>query len=392
MRAWAPGSLMPSMPIRGGCATRSSGAGGSIRPAPLKPGRPLVAVSSAAVPGTTIQTTSAPRTATGTPPITGTTTWVSALAVRFPPEPARSRSRRACAERPGPSMMSMVGVRVRWRSIPRWRLCWLARGRRSPPAIPYLKHGWRPCSGARPVTQQVCVGLRADAPTELLLIKRQNCLTTSLTQLQTTNLAHQGTPFARVLPKSGASAVPAGGRYGPHPGSFGHHLTGTMTGPGGAFSGLGLAGAGNARLEAGGLRAPVGAALQDRTSRLVPRKPGLKLRPRAERPNGKSRGGTPTGERVPLDARRARWRGGWTMRLSAFRLSSFFLRSPDGAKRILGGLRSFTVGPRIARSLHNGLSAPCKNSGANASREGKLLTIARRTPCPRKLRRGRARL
>ena len=92
----------------------------------------------------------------------------------------------------------------------------------------------------------------------------------------------------------------------PHPGSFGHHLAGTTTGPGGAFPGLGLAGAGNARLGTQGLRPPVGAALQDRTSRLVPRKPGLKLRLRAERPNGKSRGGTPTGERVPLDARRAR--------------------------------------------------------------------------------------
>ena len=303
---------------------RSSRAAVLIRPMPLKPGQPLVAASFAAVPGTTIHKTSARPTATGTPPTTGTTTLASASGARLSPEPMRSRSHRASTKRPGPSMMSTVGVRVRWRSIPRWRLCWLARGRRSPPAIPYLKHGWRPCLGARPVTQQVCVGLRADAPTELLLIKRQNCLTTSLTQLQTTNLAHQGTPFARVLPKSGASAVPARGRYSPLPGSFGHHLTGTTTGPGGAFPGLGLAGAGNARLGARGLRPPVGAALQDRTSRLVPRKPGLKLRPRAERPNGKSRGGTPTGERVPLDARRARWRGGWTMRLSAFRLSFFF--------------------------------------------------------------------
>ncbi len=92
----------------------------------------------------------------------------------------------------------------------------------------------------------------------------------------------------------------------PHPGSFGHHRTGTTTGLGGAFPGLGLAGAGNARLGTRGLFLPVEEALQDRTSRLVPRKPGLKLRPRAERPNGKNRGGTPTGERVPQDARRAR--------------------------------------------------------------------------------------
>ena len=34
----------------------------------------------------------------------------------------------------------------------------------------------------------------------------------------------------------------------PHPGSFGHHRTGTTTGLGGAFPGLGL-GAGNARGE-----------------------------------------------------------------------------------------------------------------------------------------------
>jgi hypothetical protein len=46
-RAWGHGSLTPSMQIRGACATRSSGAAGSIRPKPLKPGRPLVAVAPA---------------------------------------------------------------------------------------------------------------------------------------------------------------------------------------------------------------------------------------------------------------------------------------------------------------------------------------------------------
>jgi hypothetical protein len=54
------------------------------------------------------------------------------------------------------------------------------------------------------------------------------------------------------------------------PGSFGHHLTGTMTGPGGAFPGLGQAGAGNARLGTQGLCLPVEVGLQDRTSRHVP--------------------------------------------------------------------------------------------------------------------------
>jgi hypothetical protein len=112
----------------------------------------------------------------------------------------------------------------------------------------------------------------------------------------------------------------------PLPGSFGHHLTGTTTGPGGAFPGLGLAGAGNARLGTRGLFLPVEEGIQDRTSRLVPRKPGLKLRPRAERPNGKSRGGTPTGERVPLDARScALARHHERLRLSAFRLPFLFV-------------------------------------------------------------------
>jgi hypothetical protein len=115
-------------------------------------------------------------------------------------------------------------------------------------------------------------------------------------------------------------------------------LTGTTTGPGGAFPGLGQAGAGNARVRAQGLRPPVGATAQDRTSCRVPRKPGLELRPRGESPDGKSRGGTPTGERAALSARAAPLapaatrppspasgrreevrRGGWYTRLSAFR-------------------------------------------------------------------------
>ena len=47
-------------------------------------------------------------------------------------------------------------------------------------------------------------------------------------------------------------------------------LTGTTTGPGGAFPGLGQAGAGNARVRTRGLCSPVGASLQDRTSCHVP--------------------------------------------------------------------------------------------------------------------------
>jgi RNA-directed DNA polymerase len=70
--------------------------GGWYQPRPLKPERPLVAVSSAAVPGTTIHRTSARPTATGTPPTTGTTTSVSVWPERLSPEPSGSWSRRAC--------------------------------------------------------------------------------------------------------------------------------------------------------------------------------------------------------------------------------------------------------------------------------------------------------
>ncbi|MBA2628132.1 MAG: RNA-directed DNA polymerase [Gemmatimonadales bacterium] len=41
-----------------------------------------------------------------TPPTTGTTTLAFGSGARFPPEPTRSRSRRASTKRPGPSMMS----------------------------------------------------------------------------------------------------------------------------------------------------------------------------------------------------------------------------------------------------------------------------------------------
>jgi hypothetical protein len=78
----------------------------------LKPGQPRVAALSAAVPGSTIHRISARRIATGTPPITGTTTWVSGSDARLSPEPARSRSRRARTKRPGLPMMSMVGTGI----------------------------------------------------------------------------------------------------------------------------------------------------------------------------------------------------------------------------------------------------------------------------------------
>ena len=49
-----------------------------------EPGRPPAVACSAAVPGTTTRGTSAPRTGTGTPPTTGTTTTVSVLPARSP--------------------------------------------------------------------------------------------------------------------------------------------------------------------------------------------------------------------------------------------------------------------------------------------------------------------
>ena len=59
-----------------------------------------------------VDRTSTRPTATGTPPTTGTTTLASVSGARFPPEPRRSRSRRARTKRPGPFMISTVGVRV----------------------------------------------------------------------------------------------------------------------------------------------------------------------------------------------------------------------------------------------------------------------------------------
>ena len=76
-------------------------------------------------------------------------------------------------------------------------------------------------------------------------------------------------------------------------------LTGTTTGPGGAFPGLGQAGAGNARVRTRGLCSPVGASVPDRTSCHVPGSLAWSCAQRAESPDGKSRGGTPIGERAP---------------------------------------------------------------------------------------------
>jgi len=53
------------------------------------------------------------------------------------------------------------------------------------------------------------------------------------------------------LPQAERVRCPRAEGYGPLPGSFGHQLAGTTAGAGGAFPGLGQAGAGNARLANG---------------------------------------------------------------------------------------------------------------------------------------------
>ena len=106
--ACVPGSLTPSMQIRGVCAMRSSGAVGSIRPMSLKPGRLLVVASSARF--LEQQSTEPPLGQPQQEHPTGTTTWASGSGARLSPEPARSRARGARTKRPGLSMMSMVGA------------------------------------------------------------------------------------------------------------------------------------------------------------------------------------------------------------------------------------------------------------------------------------------
>ena len=74
--------------------------------------------------------------------------------------------------------------------------------------------------------------------------------------LYSTNPVHQGTPSAEGTPESGARAVPARGTIHSAPGQL--RASCARIG-GGAFPGLGQAGAGNARLEARDLRLSVGA-------------------------------------------------------------------------------------------------------------------------------------
>ena len=99
----------------------------------------------------------------------------------------------------------------------------------------------------------------------------------------------------------------------------------------------------------------------------------------------KCRGGTPTGERVPLDARRIRRCGCWTTRLSAFCLP-FTRKDGEGEERVAGAknevansewwLLSIRHPPFATRDL--------ANSGAHASRERNFFFTS-----PRRAGRGR---
>jgi hypothetical protein len=135
--------------------------------------------------------------------------------------------------------------------------------------------------------------------------------------------------------------VPAGGASSPPlSGGFGHQPLGTTTGVRGARWTQGQAGAGNTRS----------------TDRPRPRKPGLRLSSlRWKTPWGKSRGGTPAGERarkrraaraalsVARTARRLR-ADNRTLRLPAFRPLIFFRSFPfviAGHSRSQNGVTSF---------------------------------------------------
>ena len=116
--------------------------------------------------------------------------------------------------------------------------------------------------------------------------------------LHATNLAHRGRLSRRYSERWSECGARARNDTLRSRAASGITLTGTTTGPGGAFPGLGQAGAGNARARARGPSLP---GWSDRTGSNVlprPRKPGLELRPRAESPDGKSRSGTPIGERT----------------------------------------------------------------------------------------------
>ena len=191
------------------------------------------------------------------------------------------------------------------------------------------------------------------------------------------SLESRGRLRPRVLPKAERERCPRAERYTPLPGSS--MRAGITAGAGGAFPGLGQAGAGNARLVAQDLRPGSGgfsgscalAASQEAW-------PGAERKGRE--PPGKSRGGTPTGERVPLDARRIRLMRTGTpcvcrrsaslyfvarMERSVIRGSAFKLRTLDPGLRFApSGLRRLhKTRARIAPRERRRLSAPARSAG-----------------------------
>jgi hypothetical protein len=142
-------------------------------------------------------------------------------------------------------------------------------------------------------------------------------------------------------------------------------LAGITTGAWGAATGLGQEGAGNARL-----------AKQSASREAWP---GAELGP--DRPN-ESRGGTPTGGPPPClplggcsegGAAPAR-RGGWTTRLSAFRLPCLFCEDdPNSSETTAGTVRDSArkEGNRQCRT---------QSSGAHASRERSVIASQRVRP------------
>ena len=127
--------------------------------------------------------------------------------------------------------------------------------------------------------------------------------------------------------------MPAGGTIHSAPrAALGIMLTGITTGPGGAFPGLGQAGAGNARLAARSL-SPPGWGELDKTmrSRRVPGSLAWSCAQRAKAPTARAVGGTPTGERVRKTRAASDDADGRITRLSAFR----FLCLPEASLKEL---------------------------------------------------------
>ena len=137
------------------------------------------------------------------------------------------------------------------------------------------------------------------------------------------------------------------------------------------------AGAGNARFRNARSPCPGWRGLTGSNVPPRPRKPGLELRPRAERPNGKSRGGTPTGERPPPFPPPRAGEGGEGVAAvpqhGIMRHASVGVPLPLGLSWscvMISESQATVAGESGRRSIQAGFSRSDKqNSGAHASRE-----------------------